>query len=186
MLTDDVLTRYYFALRPAADLRKKLMRVADSLTLQSGVVLPPDQLHITLAHVGDVRAPRLVDLRRAAAELAFERVELELTRIEYWPEVKLAALVCDRRPEGLLRFVRTLHTALKRLGVIHHDFEYHPHVTLAEEVNEDVSLALSRPIYWRADHFVLVEARSDIYGAVEHRVVDAWEGGWAAEVAVDL
>src|SRR5688572_27102005 len=90
--------RLFFALWPSETERCKLIRTQAGIT---GRQVVPGNLHLTLAFIGPVQPSRVIDLHKSADAVRGERIQLQLTRIEYWKKQRMAALVPDEIPSAL-------------------------------------------------------------------------------------
>ena len=77
--------RVFFALWPPPESARQLADVADSFATRSGGrATSQENIHLTLAFIGDVPVERLADLERAAREMRGEAFALTLDRFGIW------------------------------------------------------------------------------------------------------
>jgi 2'-5' RNA ligase len=170
------MLRVFFALWPDADARERLAALARIVTEQSkGRAPPPDNLHLTLAFVGEVPASSVATLRAVglAAAWAAAPFTLTLDRIGTFRRTGIAWAGASVVPGELSRLAQCLADALAS-----HDFPiehrtFAAHVTLARRCRERGDLAPSAPIAWSADRIVL-NVSEQAPGGPRYRELDRW------------
>lgn len=104
--------RLFFALWPDEATRRQVVDVQNCLRHEvSGRWIQPDNLHVTLAFLGQVRADRILMLRRVAAAVLGESLELTLDRLDWWRQPQVLCLTSGGVPETLSRLVTSLSRA---------------------------------------------------------------------------
>ncbi|NDV11246.1 RNA 2',3'-cyclic phosphodiesterase [Crenobacter caeni] len=127
-----------------------------------GRQVPPRQLHLTLAFVGEVDPARLCDVyavgERVAAEA--EACRLRLARLAVWPNGIGCALPA-RVPGRLARLARALNGALADAGLPHEARAFKPHLTLLRkaQAGEAGVPHPDAPALFAVDHLSLVVSR---------------------------
>ena len=86
---DGPTRRLFFALWPDEGIREELDRVSRHAVRKRGKRVRGENLHITLAFIGQVPADTASCLRQAAAEIRGQRFTLRLDRIGYWPRPRI-------------------------------------------------------------------------------------------------
>ena len=108
-------------------------------------LVPPQNLHLTLHFLGEVSAPRTVELAEALAEIPVPRVSVQLST---------GGMFCDAAGAGVLwvglksaegvQMLRDLQQrqrdVLQRMGLRCEDREWQPHVTVARYRQANESL----------------------------------------------
>lgn len=174
--------RLFFALWPDDAVRAKLAAAIPTVS-EAGRAIPTDNLHATLAFLGDVASTRISELIDVATTLSFEAFDLHLERLEVWNRA-LVCLVPTAVPEPLVALERDL-----RCSLAEHQFpidarQYRPHVTLIRERQRGLGRRhplmsgrrdgeqLDLPVSWHVDGFALVRSRvgpsGSRYEAVAH------------------
>lgn len=140
--------------------------------------VPPEQWHLTLAFLGEVRPERVPELTRRM-QLAARRhqpFELELAGLGAFSSRRRAQVlwagVGGARPE-LRALADSVTAGARRSKIAVDERRYRPHITLGRSrTSVDLTDAGLDPEYqgpsWRVDEFVLVE--SHLGASVRHEV----------------
>lgn len=167
--------RLFFALWPDEATRRQVVDVQNCLRHEvSGRWIQPDNLHVTLAFLGQVRADRLSTLRQVAAVVLGESLELTLDRVVWWRQPQVLCLTSGSVPETLLCLVTSLSRGLAQEGFDLDQRPFRVHMTLARKVRQRppwVKLEPSIPL--RVTEFGLVRSCRSDTGSTYTRV-DAW------------
>jgi 2'-5' RNA ligase len=152
--------RLFFALWPDEAVRNELERWSRELrAVCGGRPTRPENLHVTLAFLGDVDNARVAEVERAAAEVRPCAVSLVLDQPGYWKHNRIAWAGASVVPEGLEAFVAELRSALMRSGVAFDAKKgFVSHVTLLRDAREPKALPRLEPIEWKLDGFALVQS----------------------------
>lgn len=170
--------RLFFALWPDEMLR---LRLVDTLGLlhktMSGKWVRPENLHITLAFLGEVDAERLPDAVRVGTETIAAGFVLTLDRIEFWPRNGVICLAASDTPQALNALAGSLAGRLNGAGFAMEKRGFRAHVTLARKGQSDRRrIELPEPLAWRVDGFCLVESQLTREGSVYMR-----RGAWSLQ-----
>lgn len=156
-----VSRRLFFALWPDDASRRALAAEAQRLApLCGGYPLPAENMHITLAFLGSVDAPRLealVDLTRAWPAL---QGEWTLDRLGHFPKPRIVWAGSQTPNDILMTLNAELWQALSRHGFTAPQREFTPHVSLVRQADRAAPQSrLPTSIRWRFDHLALVESQ---------------------------
>jgi len=168
--------RLFFALWPDAATRSALAATADRLKKACGGRSPPaENLHLTLAFLGNVAANRLPELRVVADAVTAEPFELDLVRVGYWRAQRLAWAAPLNCPPALTALHDQLMDALRLHGFHTERRAFKPHVTLLRDAvtpppSSNDSMMMSR---WTVREFVLACSEPGPKG-VRYRLMDVW------------
>jgi 2'-5' RNA ligase len=159
--------RLFFALWPKAETREELaamvLRLKPAL---SAHWIRPENLHITLAFLGEVETGKLDAVKAAAAEIVSPKLELTLDRIEYWRKPKVLCLVPTASCNTLQRLAENLGGQLRAADFKLEERPYLAHLTLARKASRmPENIVFEKPLVWRTESFVLVESRQDGMGS---------------------
>jgi RNA 2',3'-cyclic 3'-phosphodiesterase len=167
--------RLFFALLPDATALNKLCQVA--AVVGQGASLrrvPSENLHVTLAFIGDIDGATLSSVRDAAAAANVPCGAVSFSRCEYWPKSRVVVAAGGAvAPE-----IAELATQLQSPEVTHRakairESVWLPHVTLARNVSQPPVLQAISPIEWIASSFALMSSeRRD--GRSVYTVVDTY------------
>ncbi len=155
------MARLFFAIWPPDDVRDQVAQLAMSLPLQQGArLLVPQNLHLTLAFLGEVDEQTAQTLEQEASSIEAEEVSFALDNLEKWQKPRIACLVPSEYPAALGALAERLVELARALDINMQDRPYRPHVTLARKVSRAMPEHPVTPIRWKADEFRLVESIS--------------------------
>lgn len=167
--------RLFFALWPGEPVRKALAEAAASLKPKLAARwVRPDNLHITLAFLGDVEAERVGAACEAADAVAAPGFVLRLDILEHWRRPQVLCLTPSATPPTLAQLAADLAGQLQAAGFALDQRPYRAHLTLARKAPPPPPGAcLATPVLWQAGEFVLVESRRDGQGSA-YGILKAW------------
>ncbi|HYE36974.1 RNA 2',3'-cyclic phosphodiesterase [Methylocaldum sp.] len=165
MSVETKTLRLFFALWPDEAVRASLSRTIESLKQTTTAKWGrPENLHITLAFLGQVSEDRLPLINRVADGVIGQPFELGLDRIEFWRRSGIICLSSVNTPEALKNLANSLIARLAETGFAMENRPYRAHLTLARKGRSGcISQVLSDPINWSVSSFSLIE--SQIYRA---------------------
>ncbi len=175
--------RVFFAVWPDAAARDSLAALARIVAEQTNGRAPPSEnLHLTLAFVGDVAANsvgtlRAIGLSAAAAAAPFT---LTLDRIGTFRRTGIAWVGAAAVPAELTRMAQSLADALVACGFRIEQRAFAPHVTLARRCRRRCDLVPGAPIAWTVSRIVL-NASEQVPGGPGYRDLGAWPLGGGHE-----
>lgn len=168
------MLRLFFALWPDPATRDVLAATAGSLRRICGGRAPPaDNLHLTLAFLGDVPETRLPELAGLAAALVTEPFVLELDCIGYWRQQRLVWAGPRSCPRALAALAAVLGDGLRAHGFRSERRSFKPHVTLLRDAQRAPVQTACGPLAWRPTQFVLACAQPDGHG-IRYRIAGNW------------
>ena len=152
--------RHFLALCPDASARQALVAVPGS---RSGRVVHPEDLHLTLAFLGELAvAPAALGEALASASARVGPVVVVLDRVETWPGPGAACAAGEVPRAAALS--AALWQSLAAFGYRADPRPFRAHVTLARglprSVGETVSL-LAVPIRWTSREILLMASAAD-------------------------
>ena len=169
--------RLFFALWPDRTVRGALAAYARDLQRECrGKRVPPQNLHATLAFIGNTSAEKLDAIRAAAAKVAVPAFDLRIDRPGYWQHNTIAWAGCETVPADLQRLADELRAALVSADVKFDDKPFVPHVTLLRKANRPQRFPSLVPIAWCARSFVLVRSNPQTDGTA-YEVIGTWGAG---------
>lgn len=104
--------------------------------LAVGRVVPEENLHLTLAFLGDISEPQAADLAGVLAGLRLPAVSLTLRGLDLFGGRRPSVLVVMAEGEGLERLHDKVARAVREAGVTLPRERFRPHVTLARFARE--------------------------------------------------
>jgi 2'-5' RNA ligase len=148
--------RLFIALVPDETVRRELAAAAHALCA-GGRPVPPENLHLTLAFLGNVAPARVADAAVAMREAGPLPFDMALTRFGQFSKPGLVWLGPQRPPPLLQVLHRRLEARLRVAGFDFETRELRPHVTLAREA----ALPAYRPavrVIWQARSAALLRS----------------------------
>lgn len=166
------MKRLFFALWPDQATRQSCAKIAKTFVRSGGVVVRPDNLHVTLVFLGSVDSTTEAAITEAASALQVPSLSLVFDRLAYWRKPRIVCLAGHADGDELVTLVSQLNNLANFHGIETDARPYTPHVTLLRKAGALPETSIS-PIDWQADSFCLVESRSGTNGA-EYRVIRKW------------
>ena len=155
------MARLFFALWPDAQVRDEIAALARSLPLQPGArLLVPQNLHLTLAFMGEVDGQTQEDLKQQASAIQASAMSFSLDNLEKWQKPRIACLLPSEYPPALETLANNLAGIARAAGISMDERPYRPHVTLARKVSRAMPERSVQAIRWDATEFRLVESVS--------------------------
>ena len=168
--------RVFFALWPGETGLETLDELGKRLHARGGGrQVSRQNLHITLAFIGEVAPVRIAALRQAAGRVAAADFSLRLDRLDCWRHRRIAWAGCSEPPPQLLSLVGQLRERLAEVGLQLESGDYTAHVTLLRDVHcaRCTPSPEFAPIEIKANEFVLVESNLKREGP-HYGVVARW------------
>ncbi len=159
------MPRLFFALWPDPRTREALAAAADALDIRDGRRVRDENLHLTLAFLGqvdDACAARLAGLSFSPAPAP---VVLDVTATGWWRGAGVAWLAPETPPPALTRLRDRILDAARGAGAVPDPRAYRPHITVARAVRRAPRARGSIATHWQADDFALVESHTESAGA---------------------
>ncbi len=166
--------RLFFALWPTAEQRRQLHQLAGQLGWESGGrLVPPENLHITLAFLGSVDEERRRCIENAADSLLLPAFSLEFDRIGYWSRPQVLWFGSSRTPEPLRSLARSLALAMAGCGLQPEKRPFAAHLTVRRKAVQAPAADMMPPFPWAVRDFALVESLT-LPGGAQYRVLRRW------------
>ena len=166
--------RLFFALWPDDAVRAQLACWSRELrAVCGGRPTRAENLHVTLAFLGNVEDARVAEAERAASEVAPRAVSLVLDQPGYWKGNRIAWAGASTVPAELNAFVAELRSALARSHIDFDSKAFVSHVTLLRDAREPQAMPALDPIEWRLDGFALVRSVT-LPGGSRYEVLSSW------------
>lgn len=168
--------RLFFALWPPAETARRIhQHTRGLLPTTVGRRLAADQLHVTLAYLGQQSADQQQCAMDVADRLELVPFTLSLDHAGHFARAGVVWLGANHLPSPLVTLQTQLVSQLKtQCGYQPETRPYRPHVTLWRKVNRFVPSARPLPpIQWRVCAFVLARSESLDTG-VRYSVIRSW------------
>ena len=164
--------RLFFALWATAEERRALSAAAAAAVGSSGGrAVPQENLHVTLAFLGQVPAARTTELAALAhrvgtnGALAGTPLLLQFERLAYWhaPQILVALSTAGAAAAAL---AAALQREASAAGFLPDLKPFRAHVTVARKVTHAAASTPLPSVSWKCAEFVLVESRTVATGSV--------------------
>lgn len=167
--------RLFFALWPSPVEQQQWQQVVSPLVQPfGGLPQRPENLHLTLAFLGEVNGDRINQLIALGNDLPRDPIRLRLDRIECWQKAALACLRPAETPVALERLVRRLHGALAVEGFVTQPRGFKPHITVVRRVSLSLPALPLWPVpEWQVQKIALVRSRQTEFGP-QYAVMHEW------------
>jgi len=150
-------SRLFFAACPDDRTRTRLVRVQAGFNAGSARAVAADNLHLTLAFLGQVPAAGRECYMHAAAMLEVPRIDITLDRFGYFGKRLLCWFGPSAVPAELQTWQRLLQAAIAPCGYrVRRRFK--PHVTLFRNAGSLATPAQVPVVKWQMDRFFLLES----------------------------
>ena len=175
---DKPAQRLFFALWPEETCRIEL--AAAQCVLQANIPVrwvKPENLHMTLAFLGDVEVKVRDRLAAVANKIQSQNFELLLDRVEHWRKPQVICLTPTAHSPILEQLANDLVSGLRNEGYALEKRPYRAHLTLARRAAYlPAEARLENPILWKSTAFVLAASTRDALGST-YTVLESWPLG---------
>ena len=169
--------RLFFALWPDDELRRALVKESRHwVRACGGRPMRAENIHLTLAFLGNVSERTARCVADAAAGVGGEAFDLPFERYGFFPRPRVFWTGPRRTPEPLKRLVADLQAALAPCGIEPERRAYKAHLTLARKAHAPKGEWNMTPLNWRVEAFVLVESLPSPEG-VSYQPIGRWPLG---------
>lgn len=159
--------RLFYALWPDDATRTELMQIQTNF---HGRMTRYENLHITLAFLGEQPATLLPALKEILNQLPKSPMALTLDRLGYFPRNRIAWVGMHDAPDALFTLQSELVQALVQQGVSFDNRpSFKPHITLARDASPPPDVVFT-PISWQANQVALVQSKAQPDG-ISYRVL---------------
>ena len=150
--------RLFFAVWPPAATAAALHEWDRAL---AGKLTPVEDIHLTLAFLGDAGSARAaVSARRVKAF----RHELPIEEAKFWPQNEIIWVGPREQPKALESLVSALQLELYRDEFILERRPFAAHVTLLRRAAKPAAMPLLPEVRWPVNEFLLVRSRTSAKG----------------------
>ena len=151
--------RLFFALWPDALVRERLTQwTLDCGGHCGGRATQPENLHATLAFLGEVEPTAVTSLVELAAGLRATAFDLAVDALAYWPHNRIVYAACSESPAALRMLAAAMRAELSALGFRTDARPYTAHVTLLRNARRAPPDAPVTPIHWQVREIALVQS----------------------------
>lgn len=166
----NLTKRVFIALWPNDFARKQLRELSFRCKQQVvGRAVPNENLHITLAFLGELEHQKLGAVRDLVTSVKVKPFNLCLDRLGYWRRPQIIWVGCEKMPSQLINYQKHLRDGLISLGFDVDNRAYVAHLTLFRKV-KSLPKAKMSPICWEVQGAHLVESKSVVGGVEYHNL----------------
>lgn len=167
--------RLFFALWPDETTRGRLAAFLEALPKGDGRDMRVENLHLTLAFLGDCEEGLLTCLDEVGSSLTGQPFELIFDRLGHFQRARVLWLGVSQPPRELLELqARLVDLLASRCGVPRDERPFAPHLTLRRDACHPCPWPEDRhPVSWRVEGVVLVESLHGPNG-VCYQPIRAW------------
>lgn len=164
--------RYFFALQPPVAVREQLDALACRYANDHMRLLPPENLHVTLAYLGELDGRSLDDVLRVPESLNYRPFHIEFSQLDFWKKPRIYCLTATA-PMIMLQLAHDLQRRSRQLGFPVADRPYRPHITLLRKAREPLHQTIPT-IRWQADAICLYQSESKNTPGPRYTVIARW------------
>ena len=121
-----------------------------------GKATPPENIHLTLAFLGNQPSAIVPDLIKSMRAIDISRFSLRLDQVGCWRRSAIAWLGASEAPNELVSLHAELARIADSMGIVLDDRPFAPHLTLARRIMTSVRRSVDPPIAWPVDAVTLV------------------------------
>ncbi|MDE2358326.1 MAG: RNA 2',3'-cyclic phosphodiesterase [Betaproteobacteria bacterium] len=166
--------RVFYACVLPPQLRPEVGEIARATARRvHGRPVPADNLHLTLAFIGEIASSRLPTLIDVGAMQHRGAMTLVLDRLGGFKHAGVAWLGSSRAPVELGRFAVALARAVIAAGITCDERPFHPHMTIARRCRVSPDEQPIGPYSWAIDGFALLHSEAGRAGA-RYRTLAKW------------
>ena len=166
--------RVFYALVLPLQLRPEIGEIARATARRvHGRPVPADNLHLTLAFIGEIAGSRLPTLIDVGAMQHGGAMTLVLDWLGGFKRAGVAWLGSSRAPVELGRFAAALARAVVAAGIACDERPFHPHMTIARGCRVSPDPQPIGPYSWAIDGFALLQSETGREGA-RYRTLAKW------------
>lgn len=165
--------RLFFALWPDPHTRTALADWQRAVhPLCGGRVMHRDDLHLTLAFLGDMPLELLASIKAAGQRVRGVPFSLRVDELRYWKHNKIVWAGLSEVPMALTALVDDLRAQLTAAGIRFDAKAFVPHITLLRNARPIEALPPPSAIDWQVEAFALI--RSVGGSGPRYRVEASW------------
>lgn len=138
----------------------------------------PNNLHLTLAFLGNVNSEQLLPLHESVEALPLERFSQPLSQLDYWPTPKICCLTQAMVTPALQHLADAAQKLAGRLQLHQSEHaQYRPHISLARKLSQtDAAQVLQQtaPQLCLAPQQLHLYESSNAGSGVRYEIVASW------------
>jgi 2'-5' RNA ligase len=164
--------RVFFAIWPDNAAREQIAGLAKQLRLAllcNGREIKAENIHLTLAFVGEIEPSRVEALRMVAdgtRDAGARAFDFTVEEVHYWKHNRIVYAAPISAPQELLDLVNALSERLAAAGFSLEQRAYAPHITLMRNASCQSAPKLPEPVAWRVREWRLIKSEQTSGGSV--------------------
>lgn len=166
--------RLFFGLKPDPQTALDIIDWRERSLPPMARPVPVDNLHVTLAFLGEVEERYLEELFDLADQVRSGQFELRINQLGFWSKPKILWIGPDETSQTVYQLAKMLGNVRRRMGFRADKKEFLPHITIARRCEMPPPASVLKPdfsIYF--DRFTLFES-SRIKSGLYYRPVQDW------------
>ena len=165
--------RLFFALWPDDKTRNAIATVVKQAAQHhQGKLIRTDNLHLTLAFLGNVNQAQRESVEVLAESISMTPFSLCLEHLGVFPKPKVLWLGVKEQPDSLKQLALSLEKGARDCGIKLDGKGFNPHVSLMRKVNQLHAFEID-PIHWDVNQFCLIHSVTQPEG-MTYQVVRKW------------
>jgi 2'-5' RNA ligase len=166
--------RLFFALWPEPAEQRRFCDIGRRLLAgQSGKLIVPEAIHMTVVFLGNVSVKQLPQIRQIGAETPWQDVNVCFDRIGWFRRARVVWAGSSNPPETLATVVAGLQARLRGAGLDVDRRSFQPHVTLLRKIRRPPAQREMEPVECCFRRIYLVRSQLD-RGGSRYVNVDCW------------
>jgi len=167
------MSRLFFALWPDNITRHRIDAIVRNLPVNQGRRVTPENIHITLAFLGQIDSERNKQLISKASNVSCQGFQLNLDRIGWWKKPQIVWLAPSFIPDELTALVNQVEDIATSCNIKLENRSCQPHMTIMRKVRRSIPEQLLQPIDWQVNCFALIESITHPEG-VRYTLQQSW------------
>jgi 2'-5' RNA ligase len=166
--------RLFFGLKPDPQTAMDIIDWRERSLPPMARPVPVDNLHVTLAFLGEVQDRYLEELIDLADQVRSDPFKLRINQLGFWSKPKILWVGPDEIPQAVSQLAKILGNVRRRMRFRAEKKEFLPHITIARRCEIPPPASVLKPdftIYF--DRFTLYES-SRIKSGLYYRAVQDW------------
>lgn len=156
--TQNPVKRLFFACWPDDAVRESIMATSDEIIIPNGRRIQAENLHLTLAFIGDVSEQQAERYALAAESVNAPAFDMTLQGYGHFQRPKVFYMGVPSIPKALQQLYEGLNEQLIPQGYHPEQRAYTPHVSLYRKAEQLVETLPAIAIDWHIDRFFLAES----------------------------
>ena len=176
-LASTLNMRLFFGLKPEPKIALEIATWRDKALPPMRHSVHVDNLHITLAFLGEIHESQLETLMSSAAQVAASPFEISMNQMGYWRKPDLLWIAAERIPDAIIALAKELGSLSVSMGSRREKRAYFPHITIVRNCRVPPPINIIKPVFTLCfSHYSLFESINTRSG-VRYRQLQDWQLG---------